>query len=121
MPDPLLFRERPHAKPHLWFILTDPEGDPPSVVAVMVRTHVRFTDPTVVLNVTDHPFVKHESSVHYSSARFFSVARIQRALATGRAHLREDMSEALFARVRAGLLESPFTVHAIKAYCTQRF
>lgn len=46
----ILFRESAHAKPHLWFILTDPDGNPPRVVAVMLRTAQRFTDETVVLH-----------------------------------------------------------------------
>ena len=112
----LLFREHPHAKPHLWFILTDPDRDPPSVVAVMVRTHRQFTDPTVILVPGDHPFIKHESSVHFSSAQLFRVSRIQRALATGQGHLLEDMTRELLSTVRNGLLESPFTVHAMRAH-----
>lgn len=33
----------------------------------------------------------------------------------------EDMFEELLVKVRMGLLESPFTAHAIKDYCTDRF
>ncbi|MBM3321440.1 MAG: hypothetical protein FJY73_12260 [Candidatus Eisenbacteria bacterium] len=117
----LYLRGRGEPKPHLWFILTNPEGDPPQVVAVMLQTATRFTDETVVLQPGEHSFVRHASSVHYSTAKYFSVPAISRALRTGECHLREDVSESLLEKLRAGLLDSPFTVNAIKEYCRGRF
>jgi hypothetical protein len=58
----LLLRETPHAKPHLWLVLTNPDGNPEEIVAVMVRTHRAYTDATVVLEPGDHPFIHHRSS-----------------------------------------------------------
>lgn len=37
----ILLSEPPLYKPHLWFILTDPDGTAGKVVAVMVRTVTR--------------------------------------------------------------------------------
>lgn len=102
-------------------MLTEAEGDPARVVAVMVRAATRFTDPTVVLHPGDHPFIRHDSSVHFSTARWFRVSAIGAALKTGRCHLRPDMTEALLERVRARLLSSPFTVNAIRDSCRDRF
>lgn len=117
----LLLRELPDSRPHLWLVLTDPAGTPPEVVAVMVRTATAFTDRTVVLSVGDHPFIRRPSSVHYSTATFFRVDAIQRAILRRQCHLREDMSPELLQRVRQGLLDSPFTVHAVRDYCRERF
>ncbi len=117
----ILLREAPSTKPHLWFVLTYPEGNPPRVVAVMLRTTRRHTDDTLILDIGDHPFVKHESSVHYSSAQQFKVRAVLREMARGRCHLRENISSNLLARVRQGLLDSPYTVHAIRDYCAERF
>ena len=117
----LLLAEQPQFKPHLWFVVTDPDGVPPRVVAVMLRTATRFTDTTLVLHPGDHPFVRHESSVHYSTARWFRVSSILAAVRGGRCHLMPDASEDLLGRVRAGLLASPFTVNAVRDYCRQRF
>jgi hypothetical protein len=117
----LYLSERPGAAPHLWLVLTDPHGNPPEVVLTMVRTRKRFTDDTVILNVGDHPFVKHESCVHYSDAQRFSVAAIMQRAAEGHCELRADMTSALLARVRQGLRDSPFTVYAIKDYCAGRW
>jgi len=107
----LLLAEAPLYEPHLWFVLTDPEGNPPRVVAVMMRTVTKFTDPTVVLKPDEHPFIRHDSSVHYSTARWFSVAAITRAMSSGQCHLRPDMTEELLDRNRAltPFLESEYT------------
>ena len=117
----LLLREVPQAKPHLWFVLTEPYGTPGRVVAVMLRSARRFTDKTLVLNTGDHPFVRRESSVQYSTARWFAVQALQKAFRDGRCSLQVDMSPALLARVREGLMKSPFTVNAIREYCGERF
>lgn len=117
----LLLAEPPLFKPHLWFVLTDPEGKPPRVVAVMVRTVTRFTDPTVVLKPSDHPFIRHESAVHYSTARWLNVSGLLAAMNVGKCHLKEDMSGKLLRRVRKGLLDSPFTVNALRDQCKGLF
>lgn len=117
----LLLAEHPRSRPHLWLVLTDPAGRPPQVVAVMVRTVTSFTDATLVLDVGDHPFIKHKSSVHYSTARLFRVDAIHRAIQRTQCHLQPDMSEQLMERVRQGLLDSPFTIKAVREYCRKRF
>lgn len=117
----LLFRAPNDLKPHLWLILTDSAGDPGRVVAVMLRSAKPYTDPTFILEPSDHPFIKHSSSVHFSSARFFNVGAINRALSVGSCHLLQDMSRSLLSRVREGLLELPYTVNAIKDYCREHF
>ena len=117
----LLLRESPDAKPHLWFVITDPEGTPPRVIAVMLRTAQHFTDPTVVLAPGDHPFIHHESSVHYSTARWFSVNAISKAFLAGHCSLQADMSAPLLTRVRDGLLRSQFTVNALREDCRRCF
>jgi hypothetical protein len=106
---------------HLWLVLTDPISAMNSVVAVMLRTVHSYTDATLILNPGDHPFVRHDSCVHYSTAKLFSIPKIQSAITLGKCHLREDMSIDLLTRVRKGLLESPYTVNAIREYCRPFF
>jgi len=109
------------SKPHIWLIVTDVIPNPERIVAVMVRTSTVRTDPTLILKPGDHPFIKHPSSVHYSTANYIPMQTIRTALQNGNCHLREDQTKELLARVRAGLLRSPFTVHAIKATCLTMF
>ena len=108
-------------KPHLWFVLTDPYGNPPEVVVVMLRTPKRFTDDTVILEAGDHPFIVHRSCIHFSDARRVEGATLVRLAQRGRCELRRDMSTDLLDRIRAGLRASHFTVHAIKNYCADRW
>jgi hypothetical protein len=117
----LLLAEPPLHKPHLWFVLTDPVGKPPRVVAVMLRTVTRFTDPILVLTPGEHPFIRHDSAVHYSMARWLPVPSLLAAMKDGKCHLKEDMTHDLLRRVRQGLLQSPFTVNALREECAELF
>lgn len=106
---------------HLWLILTDPEGDPPRVVAVMLRTKKAYTDDTLILVPGDHPFLDRESCVQYSSVEFMRVDEIVKWSGRPGCGIHPDMSADLLARVRAGLLKSPYAVLRIQEYCRERF
>ncbi len=107
--------------PHLHFILTDPDGNPEEVVAVMVCTAKWHTDKTVVLEPGDHPFIRHRSSVQFGGADFLPVGKVQNLIKNKKCFLKEDMSAGLLQRVRAGLLKSIHTKNWVKEYCRVRF
>lgn len=117
----ILWRHTPGSPFHLWFVLTDPSGSPETVIAVCLKSKKRFTDDTVILGPGDHPFIRRESSVAYSTAGRFRVKELTAALAAGTCHLKEDMSAELLERVRAGLLKSQYTVNAIRQECQRLF
>lgn len=108
-------------KRHLWFVLTDPEPPAGKVVIAMVVTSRSHTDKTVTLNPGDHPFVVRESDVAYGEACFRTAGQLTSAIEAGRCELQPDVSKALLEKVREGLLQSPFTIHAIADYCRERF
>ncbi len=85
------------------------------------RTLLFRETPQAKPHVADHEFIRHPTAVHYSTAQRFRISQISAALHDGRCHLRADMAEALLARVRAGLLQSPYTVKAIAEYARQQF
>lgn len=116
----ILLSEPPLYEPHLWFILTDPDHAN-KVVTVMLRTPKPYTDPTLLLDIGDHPFIRHRSCVHFPSAQRLSVSEILVALKIGRCHLKEDMSRDLLARVRTGFLTSPRTVRALADSCRKQW
>jgi len=87
----------------------------------MLRTATEFTDDTVVLQPGDHPFVRHATAVHYSTADLFQVDKLLDAMQRGECRLRQDMSETLLEKVRDGLLRSPFTIHRIRDLCEELF
>ncbi len=108
---------------HLWFILTDPDPTPDAgrVVAVMSVTKKPHSDPTLTLMPGDHPFIHHETTVAYGTANYFPASKLQRQLQRGRIKWSDDMSRNLLNRVRAKLLESPYTPNEIKHYCKGAF
>ena len=112
--DTLLIWEPSFQKAHLWFMLTDEYSEPPRVLAVMLRTRTRFTDDTVLLAPGDHPFIRHESAVHYSTSCEFLVSALSDWMASGTCHRRQRMSGALLARVRKGLVDSVFSKNAYR-------
>ena len=107
--------------PHLWFILTDPDPGHERIVLVMLVTERAHTDRTLLLGVGDHPFIRHPSAVDFGTARYAPAAKLEDALATGRAELSADMSSVLLARVRTGLLTSARTPNQIADDCRLRF
>ena len=109
-----------HKKLHLWIALTDPEGDSEMFVAVMVVSKQRFTDPTVILDSGDHPFIKHPSSIQFGTANYFYNKNIQRKIKKGFGNFQPDLSEDVFDRIRVGLPQSPWSVPSITNYCATR-
>jgi hypothetical protein len=117
----LLPKPDKYAKDHLWIVLTDPHGDPPEVVMVSLTTKRPGSDPTTVLEPGDHPFVKHETVVSYADARIVQAGALVAILALRRDARNDDCSDGLLARIRQGLLDSPFTPNKIKDYCRAQY
>jgi len=105
---------------HLWFVLTNPDAND-HVIAVMVCSIRDFSDTTVILKEGDHPFIRHDSSVEYSIAKFLKVSKILSEMNKNKCHLEEDMSRKLLERVQKGLLDSPYIVNMIRDYCEKCF
>ena len=107
--------DNPH--PHLWVVLTDPTGDPEWVLTVMLTTHRLYTDDTLILMLGDHPFVKHPTSVHYSTAQPRQVRQILRQMEIGRCHLRPTLRADLLRQAQRGFLQSPRAVIGLVEKC----
>jgi hypothetical protein len=112
----VMLSEPPLYEPHLWFILTNPDRTG-RIVAVMLRSAKPYTDPTLVLDVGDHPFIRHPSAVDFAAARWFTASEVRAAFKSGRCHLNADMSPELLLCVRAKLLVSPRTVRVLADSC----
>ena len=115
----ILIIDRP--KPHLWIVLTDPTPHPGHVLVVMVVTQKPHSDTTTVLRAGNHPFIKHDSCVNYSTARTMSVTSIERLLKDGDAQLKSPLAPQLLTVVRQGLITSDFTVNSIREHFRSEF
>lgn len=95
-------------KPHLWILLTDPsQGEPAILVSVTTLRHGK--DQTVVLQPTDHPWVRHPSAVLFGDAFVTEAKRLQEWIDGSLAMPKEACSPDLLALVRSGLRSSEFT------------
>jgi hypothetical protein len=100
---------------HIWFVLTDPDPDG-RVVIVMARTLRPYTESTVVLQVGDHPFVEHATTLDYSAATLASASKLTGWLGHGRAVCLADASKSLLSRILIGLLKSTHTPNYLVSY-----
>lgn len=60
---------------HLWFVISSGQLDP--VVVVSVTTWRADKDQNCVLEVDDHPFLKHKSCIAYDLAKSVSQEKLQ--------------------------------------------
>lgn len=109
-----------HQREHLWIVVTDPIGDPPTVIIVNLTTARLGSDRTVVLHTGDHPFIKHETVVNYADAREAPANKIAQLLDfPGYAH--SDCEPGVLALIQDGVIESPFTPNNIREICEDLF
>lgn len=76
-------------------------------------------DRTCLLDVGDHPFVRHLSYVFYAKAQISKAEQIQRGLAQNKLTAQPDMAEWVFLRVEAGVTASPDTPLNVVRYFQQ--
>lgn len=106
---------------HLFVVMTPPSGPAKQVLIVPVCSKHEHSDPTCVIKTGEHPFIRHDSVVEYRRARV-DVTAEQLMRGVGKKELvpKEPISEALFARIRAGFQQSrfvkPFARQFLKDY-----
>jgi hypothetical protein len=92
----------PVGKPHLFFVLTDPDPKTKKVIVVMLVTAKRYTDKTVSLVVGDHPWVRHDSDVEFGTARPMPLSKLAQALRRADLHLQEEPERTHLGEDQAG-------------------
>ena len=100
----LLHKPKPGEKDHCFVVLTEPHGNP-AVVLIANFTSVKPTsDPTVVLNVGDHPYITKPSAVNYSDSVVTEVGNLQVLVAINKECLLDDCPTETLSKMRAGVL-----------------
>jgi len=95
----------PRRTAHLWIVLTDPDENG-KFLGVNITSYELFKDLTVILTAGEHPFIVKRSVVQYTDARIFTVENMDLLIGRGFAELREECSDALLEKARAGLMKS---------------
>lgn len=96
------FREK---ESHLWIVASDPRRNPLRVLIVNLTTHVvghPFKETVCLLDVGDHPFVKHPSCVNYADSRLVTDAQLTSLLARDRIVLVDALAPKVLDRIRRG-------------------
>ena len=94
---------------HLFICLTDCHGTDKETLIVSVSTYRTGlpADLTCKLFSGDHPFLKHESYVDYSSARIIGADKLTNGVKSDLFVPKEPLETSIFARVCYGLEQSP--------------
>ncbi|HEY8666083.1 MAG TPA: hypothetical protein VIL86_05435 [Tepidisphaeraceae bacterium] len=94
------------ADDHLWMIISDPAVDPQKVVILKFVSWQERYEQTCIVRAGEHPFVKHDTCVSFSSARITEDANLQSLQSTGRLVMKQPLSAALLGRIRAAVMDS---------------
>ncbi|HEX8319244.1 hypothetical protein [Longimicrobium sp.] len=81
-------------------------------MAVMLTSLRSHSDRTCILDVGDHPFIRHPTSVSYREVIRWTGERLSKLAADGTARQRQPVSGAVLERIRAGFFASAHTQHA---------
>ena len=107
------------ARKHLFVLLTDPWGPAKQVLMVPVCSVVPAIphDEACLVDVGDHPFVKHESFIAYARCRVEAADDLVTHVCRGYLVENSPASEVLVQRIVSGLKQSRFTKpFALKFY-----
>jgi len=105
---------------HLCIFMTDPIGNEDArAVMVNISTYrdLPTQDKTVILDVGDHPYIKHKSVVAYDFARFVNVGAVQKIIDDNACQFDVDVSNEIYNKILTGLLESKRTPGNVKTFC----
>jgi len=94
---------------HLWAIISDPLIDvaDPAII-VNFTTYNEGKDPTCILHVGDHPFIRRPTGVDYRNAIDVSNAGLEACANRGQVVLQEPLKPEILHRIRQGAAESRF-------------
>ena len=98
--------------PHLWVILWGPAGPANAYLAVMLTSVKAFSERTCILDVGDHPFIRHPTAVAYREVARWTGERLAQLTAEGVARPRQKMDETVLQRTREGFCRSPHLPNA---------
>jgi hypothetical protein len=88
-------------------VLSDPTRDH-FVLLVNLTSHRADKDDACILDVGDHPFIRHRSCVNYAKVKHIAVAQLETILNMPSVERREPLSIEVLQRIRDGAGKSRF-------------
>ncbi len=120
--DAVLMPKYADATPHMWIVLTAPDGNS-NIVIVNVTSLKNHPDQTTILKVGDHTYIKHDSVVLYADARIVSATHIIDGLNLKTPLFRQldPCSDDLLKRICNGIFASDFTPNKVIDFCAKQW
>ena len=91
---------------HLWVILSDPKIDPTRVLFVSLTTYADYKEDVCLIQVGEHPWVRHLTCVAYDFAKITTVENLLALKDKGFLELQPPMSTDLLKRIRQSAMAS---------------
>jgi hypothetical protein len=88
---------------HLRVVVSNPAADPEHVLFVSITSYDVTKEDACLLDVGDHPFVKHKSCIAYGFAKDAPLATLLSLLSAGQLRMSDPVSEPLLERIRRGI------------------
>jgi len=89
-------------------------------VIVNLTTLRGSRDQTVVLQSSDHPFIRHQTIVLYSDARLINTESLEAEVRAGTAIMERPCPAHTLKLIQAGVFASPFTARKIQNFCSTK-
>jgi hypothetical protein len=87
---------------HLWIVISDPRKDPDRVLLVSMTSYDVDKEDVCLIDVGEHPRVKHKTCICYKPARATSLANLDRLRESGYLQMQEPVAANLLHRIRRG-------------------
>ena len=94
---------------HLWVVMSDPGANADEVVIVNLTSHDSpDKDASCILDVGDHPWIKHRTSVRYMDARITKESNLDQLVRSGALVPKEPASDQMLRKILTGAQATQF-------------
>ena len=97
---------------HLWVVIA--RSNDGQLAIVNLTTRRDDSDETCLISQGEHPFVKHDTAVHYSMGQLVEESVLETLQEHKHLQMRVPASSELLHRIQQGALDSKFTKQAIQ-------
>ncbi len=102
-------------RPHVWTIISDSELNGDKLVILNFTTDDDI-DPTCVIEPGEHPFISRTTYVNYRDAKIAEAEQLAQAVRARHIMFKDDLSEDLLQKIRAGAAESQYLQNKIRRF-----
>jgi hypothetical protein len=106
---------------HLYFVITDPVGNPQEVALVNLTSYRPNIDDSAVFDVADHPNITQKSMINYAGAQVAPVESLQMYVTANPRRLKPSCSPKMLQTIRDGFWKTDATAKKMRTFCDGLF